>query len=63
MRTTWHENEERPNAKQEHQEREAVRGIEEEGHVEIARGADRELARLVQPRWQEIGQEELIAPS
>ena len=37
------------------QEREAVRGVEGEGHVEGARRQDRELARLLVARRQEVG--------
>jgi coenzyme F420-dependent glucose-6-phosphate dehydrogenase len=44
------------NARQESQreEREAVRRAEEEGHVEGARGQDRELARIIEPWRQAI---------
>ena len=43
-----------PGKKRERQEREAVRGAEGQGHVEGARGEDRELARRVEPRRQEL---------
>src|SRR5581483_347524 len=38
----------------ERQEREAVRGAEGQGDVEGARGEDRELARRLEPRRQEL---------
>src|SRR3954470_6082294 len=36
------------------QEREAVRGPEEEGHVQAASGEDRQLARSIEPGRQEV---------
>src|SRR5919198_2463745 len=38
----------------ERQERKAVRGTPQEGDVEGARGAHRELSRRLEPRWQEV---------
>src|SRR3954447_4027426 len=37
------------------QEREAVRGSEGQGHVEGARGEDREFPERLETRWSEIG--------
>src|SRR5689334_998581 len=38
------------------QERQAVRGLAEEGHEQVARRGDLELAGIVQQRRQELGQ-------
>src|SRR3954470_23230939 len=44
----------------EREEREAVRGVEGQGHVEGARGEDRELAGRVEPWREELGVLELV---
>src|SRR3954454_24379021 len=43
----------------EREEREAVRGVEGQGHVEGARGEDRQLAGRVEPWREELGVLEL----
>jgi hypothetical protein len=51
------------NARQEskRQEREAIRRVEAERNVEVARREDREFARIIQPRGEEVGLQQLVS--